>query len=140
MYRIAILLLVGICVLPRANADIAIISHPSLSLDTLSITAAKRLFLKRKTTLEDGGSVEVKMLKHQLPIGQSFSRNVLQMSGSRLAAYWSRNIFTGEGQPPEQLETEEAMLEWVAATDNAIGFVDIMRVDDRVKVLLTVAD
>jgi hypothetical protein len=58
-------------------------------------------------------------------------------SSSQLNAYWSKLVFTGKGTPPEKLTTDQAVIDFVAANGNAIGYVDSAKVTDKVKVIAT---
>jgi len=46
--------------------------------------------------------------------------------------YKEQDILTGEGQPPESVETQAAILEMVASTPGAIGYVDHKLVTEQV--------
>jgi hypothetical protein len=39
-------------------------------------------------------------------------------------AHWKRMVFTGNGTPPKQFDTQQELLEYVAETEGAIGYVD----------------
>ena len=61
----------------------------------------------------------------------------LGKSASRMKSIWMKNMLTGEGQPPVSVETQEAILERVATTPGAIGYIDRRLVTDQV-ITLTV--
>ena len=46
-------------------------------------------------------------------------------------------MFSGAGVAPKTIDTEEEMIELVAANPNLIGFVDSESVDESVKVIMT---
>ena len=60
------------------------------------------------------------------------------MGESRHKRYWSRKISSGK-KPPVQLGSHEEVLEWVAETPLGISYIDKDKVDDSVKILLTIA-
>jgi hypothetical protein len=47
-------------------------------------------------------------------------------------------MLSGEGDPPEPIDSEEEMLKKVAATPGAIGFVSQSKVSEDVKVLIVI--
>lgn len=51
---------------------------------------------------------------------------------------WMKQQLTGEGIAPEALGSEDEVLNKVASTPGAIGFIDAKKVNDKVKVLLTI--
>ncbi|MGB1303739.1 MAG: phosphate ABC transporter substrate-binding protein, partial [Pseudoalteromonas marina] len=46
-------------------------------------------------------------------------------------------VFTGKGTPPEKLGSDQAVIDFVAANADAIGYVDSAKVSDNVKVVAT---
>ena len=54
---------------------------------------------------------------------------------SQLKAYWSKLVFSGQGQPPKVVESSAEILTLVAANPNMIGFVDAAEVTPNVKVV-----
>lgn len=118
-------------------ADIALVTHPSNALKSLSVENAKRFFLKRTRRFPDGSPAEVAMLSTNLVLRYQFNEIVLHMTESQLKTYWARYMFTGQNRPPIEFSTEEDLRSWVASTPGALGYLNVHQVDDTVKVLLT---
>ncbi|MEZ5435291.1 MAG: hypothetical protein R3E67_01295 [Pseudomonadales bacterium] len=55
-----------------------------------------------------------------------------------LNAYWSRMVFSGQGQPPKKVADDAAVLALVRANPNLIGYVDAVSLNNSVKVLLRI--
>ena len=53
----------------------------------------------------------------------NFVDSVLNKTPAQLKSYWARLIFTGQGEPPVAVDSEQQLLEMVASDPNAIGFV-----------------
>ncbi len=70
-------------------------------------------------------------------VADEFNDKVVGKSSSQLNAYWSKLVFTGKGTPPEKLTTDQAVIDFVAANNDAIGYVDSAKVTDKVKVIAT---
>ena len=51
-------------------------------------------------------------------------------------AYWARLFFSGQAQPPRQVNSAQEVLELVAGNKGAIGVLDGTLVDRRVRVVL----
>ncbi len=64
----------------------------------------------------------------------------LGKSSSRMKSIWLKRKLVGEGDPPVFFQTEEALLQHVANTPGAIGFVHPSRVTSSVKVLIEIDD
>lgn len=136
LYSVAALSL-ALC--KAASADVAIIGNPALPIDMLTADDARRLYLKRQPEIAPGVTADFRALPAASPSSYVFYRGILGMSESRLLAHWSKEVFTGQARPPEEFASEEELKHWVATTPNGLGYIDVMNVDDQVKVLLTVA-
>ncbi|MFO1435532.1 MAG: hypothetical protein U1F34_03915 [Gammaproteobacteria bacterium] len=73
-----------------------------------------------------------------LPVGhparESFSVAVLGRPPQELQAYWNQQYFLGK-KPPVVLDSEEAVIRFVATTPGAIGYIFQCSVDQRVRVI-----
>jgi hypothetical protein len=58
------------------------------------------------------------------------------MSAALLKAHWSKIIFTGRGQPPEEVANDSAAKEFLSKNPHAIGYIARELVDDSVKMLV----
>jgi ABC-type phosphate transport system substrate-binding protein len=47
----------------------------------------------------------------------------LGKSPSRMKSIWMKNLLSGEGKPPESIETEDELVRTIAQTPGAIGYV-----------------
>lgn len=93
--------------------------------DTLSISPSmlRDIYLK-KTFLDQQGHVYIPVnLPPDNTLRRAFSRSVIEMSESRLQDYWNRQYFQGIS-PPYVLGSQAAVVEFVAKTPGAIGYVE----------------
>jgi len=65
---------------------------------------------------------------------RTLSRLLFGKSPQQLTAYWNRRYFEGVS-PPYVLDSQEAVLRFVATTAGAVGYVANCRVDRRVRVV-----
>ena len=67
--------------------------------------------------------------------------NFLGKSTSRMKSIWMKNMLSGEGDPPEALDTETALLKKVDETPGAIGFCrqDIISEGMSIKILAVIS-
>jgi ABC-type phosphate transport system substrate-binding protein len=117
-------------------AEIAVVVHPSNN-NTLSNTDISRLFLGKKKVFPDGATALPISQTETSEIAETFAKAALSKSPSQLKAYWSKQIFTGKGTPPDQMESDTQVKEVVAKNPSAIGFIDSAAVDSSVKVVAT---
>lgn len=71
----------------------------------------------------DGKKIKVAVLKEG-SAHDNFLNNLLEMSTSRFDSYWKQVIFTGKGRPPQTVDSEVEMVQFVSATDGAVGYID----------------
>ncbi|QSX28536.1 MULTISPECIES: type 2 periplasmic-binding domain-containing protein [Shewanella] len=118
---------------PLAFAEVAVVVHPSNN-DTLTSADISRIYLGKLKSFPGGSPVVPLDLKEGSDIRSQFVDKVLNKSESQLKAYWSKLVFSGQGQPPKVVENAE-VLGLIAANPNMIGFMDAAAVDASVKVV-----
>ncbi len=94
------------------------------------ITSAPRdfvadVFLKRQSRWDDGEPVRPTDLRPESPVRRSFSERVLKRSVAAVRNYWQQRIFSGRELPPPELESEQAVVSYVATHRGAVGYVSV---------------
>ena len=74
------------------------------------------------------------------PLRSRFHEVVTGRSASQLRSHWSRQVFTGRGYPPEEIETQEAIRYLVTEERDAIGYISPEAVTPAVKVIFRDAE
>jgi ABC-type phosphate transport system substrate-binding protein len=74
-------------------------------------------------------------LRSQNPLRVQFSQVTLGSTPETQIDYWNGQYFNGI-QPPHSVDSEEAVLRYIAKTKGAIGYVNACKLDDRVTPLL----
>lgn len=67
----------------------------------------------------------------------AFDEKALGRSSAQLKAYWSKLVFTGKGNPPQEVATDADVITFISNNDYGIGYIDAANVTDKVKVILT---
>lgn len=133
----------GIQSATSASGELAIIVHASNTSAEISMEQVASIFLGKSRRLPDGTKViPIDQLEGEKPRSEFYDK-VVQKSQSQLNSYWSRQIFTGKGQPPFAVTGDSEVLEFIASNPNMIGYVDLATVEKAanagdIKVLLTV--
>ncbi len=127
-------------IITSASADLAIISHPDYDGGELSSVKVKKLFLGERKAFPNG--IKATPINHAVgsPDRKEFFSQVLNMAESSHGRHWKRKRATGGGNSPVELNSYEAVLRSVANTPGSISYIDTRRVNDSVKVLLTIRD
>ena len=105
-----------------AADTIVVIVHPDIARASLDIADVRRIFLRREQFWPDQRRIEPVNLPAASDVREAFSRRVLGRAPRDLAGYWNDLYFHGTA-PPHVLESERAVLLFVARTPGAIGYI-----------------
>jgi ABC-type phosphate transport system substrate-binding protein len=116
---------------PASSAEVAVIAHPSVPASEISKSHLLDIFTGDVKEWENGEPVVIVDLKPRSDVKEAFY-DYLGKSSSRMKSIWMRNMLTGEGTPPESLESQAEIVERVTNTPGAIGYVNRELVTDGV--------
>ena len=136
MKKLSLLFAASLLASPLALAEVVVIGNPA-GPDSISSNQVRDLYLNRSKALPDGQNAKPFELPEGNAIRGEFHNKVTGRNDAQLKAFWSQQVFTGRGQPPEEAGNPSAMKARVASTPGAIGYIDSSDVDDSVKVILT---
>jgi hypothetical protein len=94
--------------------------NPETALDRKFVADA---LLKRTTRWPDGTLIRPADLTASAPARQRLSNDLLGRSVEAVRSYWEQAIFSGRDTPPPELDSDEAMVRFVARHAGAIGYV-----------------
>jgi len=107
---------------PQAQAVHHIISNSNLGLTHLPLNKARSIFSMRLHKWPDGSPIRVYVLPDDNATHRQFVQSVLHMFPHQLRRNWDRYIYTGTGQAPIEVDSEEEMIKKVSTTPGAIGY------------------
>ena len=136
MRAILLCSLLFVTVAPASSAEVAVIAHPSVPVSRVDKTTLFDVYSGDIKEWDNGDPIVLVDLKPKSDMKSAFYE-FLGKSASRMKSIWMKNLLTGEGQPPESVESQAAILEFVATTPGAIGYVDRELVTEQV-ITLTV--
>lgn len=119
----------------NAMADIAVITNPDMPVTSMSREEIYRIYLGKMKFLPSGAKITPVDQRPGASARSQFYANVMRKSETEMKSYWSRVVFTGQGQPPLQESDDQAVKNFVAKTPSALGYIDKSAVDDSVKVV-----
>lgn len=128
---------IGISLSSLAPAQVAVIVNSSVQTNEISSTELLDFYTRDVRVWDNGDPVIVFDLKPKSDVKETFY-NYLGKSTSRMKSIWMKKMLSGEGDPPEALDTEESIIKKVAATPGSIGFVSKSKVTENVKVLVVI--
>ena len=136
VYTFGALLLLS-CFVSAALAqteDILLIVHNGVAVDELSQETVSEIYLGTRTKWEDGQTIRVAMLKKG-KTHERFTEKIVKTTPSKLKNLWKKVVFTGAGTPPKIFKNEEDLVEFVAETEGAIGYIAKETPHEGVKIL-----
>ncbi|WP_020682579.1 hypothetical protein [Marinobacterium rhizophilum] len=101
-----------------------VIAHPGVQTGVLSPTYLFALFSLRIRHWPQGQPATLVVFKDEHPAHIHFVKQDLGVFPYQLRSIWDRYIFSGAVQAPRTVETAEQMINWVSATEGAIGYLD----------------
>ena len=111
------------------------VTHPSVNADRLPRNLLRSIFGMRLRTWQDGPPIRVFVLPDDAPVHSVFTKQQLNIFPYQLRAAWDRLTFTGTGQAPITVQSEDEMYALVASTPGAIGYLSETRIDEHVRVI-----
>lgn len=111
----------------------ALVVNPSVTAKSLTDDALKDIYLGKTSIWDDGTKIVVVVLKDG-PSNDALMRR-LNKSPQQFLSSWKKLVFTGKGAMPEIVTTDQALVDYVAKTPGAIGFIDKEKLQDGVKAL-----
>jgi ABC-type phosphate transport system substrate-binding protein len=117
-----------------AEERIAVIVSPSVT-DSIDRKELARIYQRQQRFWNNGAAIRPVNLSVEHPLRPKFSQLVLGATPEDLVAYWNEQYFHGIA-PPYVLTSEAAIVQFVATTPGAIGYVDAAAITGNVRVLL----
>ena len=121
----AVLLILVFARIPPSYAmdNIQVIVNSALPMRDLSRTSLRAIFSMRMRQFPDGTPITVFVLPDLDGRHRTFCKEVLQVYPYVLRDTWNRMVFTGTGQAPIEVTTQEELIRRVAATRGGIGYI-----------------
>lgn len=118
-----------------ANGHYEIVTYPGVSEKALSVNSLRSIFSMHLKTWSDGTKIRVFVLPDDDHLHQSVSKEKLNVFPYQLRSTWDRLVFSGTGQAPIKVNSSEEMLNKVASTPGAIGYLWRANINENVNVL-----
>lgn len=93
------------------------------------------IYWRKKLYGNQGRPLRPANLSTEHPLRLRFSQQVLHSSPKAQLGYWNGLYFQGI-QPPYTVESQEAMIRYVAYTESAIGYIEACKLDERVRAVV----
>jgi ABC-type phosphate transport system substrate-binding protein len=113
--------------------DVLIITNSDIHLTSLKKKDIRDIFTGKKKRWENDGKITLAVLKNSA-VHKQFLKEFVSKTPSQFRNYWREKIFTGEGKIPRVFKTEKSLVDFVASTKGAIGYISFPQ-NKRVKIV-----
>ena len=122
MERISFFILCLICFASPISQGVELVVNSSVPISSLSATEARNIFTMRTQQWPDGQPIKVFVLNDDNSLHKQFSKENLRVFPYKLRRIWDRNIYSGTGNAPITLDSEEEMIEVISTLAGSIGY------------------
>jgi ABC-type phosphate transport system substrate-binding protein len=120
-----------------ASTEVVAVVAAGNPVSMLSKSQIADIFLGRKTLFPDGSKATPIDQAEASPAREMFYLKFAGRTPAQIKAFWSKIIFTGQGQPPPEVSNDAEVKKFIAKHPDAIGYIEQSMVDDSVKVIIT---
>ena len=132
---LAVLIVFGSLLLAaKAQAQAVVIANPSVKSADVSKSDLRDVFTGAASSLKDGSHVTPVLLKSG-GANDEFLSAYVGKNDTAFRAGWRSLVFSGQASMPKSLDSESAVVEFVAHNPGAIGYIGKGTPHEGVKVL-----
>jgi len=130
-------LVIGLCLILVAQLawSVDIIGNRSVSVDSLTLASARSVFGMRQVKWPDNSHIQVFVLADTHPTHIALCKERLNLFPYQLRQSWDRLVYAGMAQAPTEVRNEEELINRVATTPGAIGYVRKVKPNDEIKII-----
>lgn len=110
-----------------------IITHPGNASASVSKDDLDAIYQGKKANWPDGAKIVIAV--QEGAVHESFLKTYVGKTPAQFAASWKKIVFTGKAKAPQECKDDAAIIEFVAATPGAIGYVSDTAAPAGVKVV-----
>ncbi len=114
---------------------VEIIAHNNVAQQQLSLSELRAIFSMRQRYWNEGNKIRVFVLSDNHPVHRDFAKHQLGIFPHQLRRTWDRQVFSGTGQAPDEVDSEQEMLNAIMNTPNSIGYFETNPEIENVHVL-----
>ena len=116
--------------------ELAVIVSAKNPVVALRIDQVADIFLAQTQHFPGGGAAVAIDQAIGAGVRDEFYQRVASKSPALVKAYWTKMVFTGRANPPQEALGNEAVKKLIAANPERIGYIDRGAIDDSVKIVL----
>jgi len=114
---------------------VRVIVNTSVPTQEINVDQVRQIFSMRQTVWPNNQLITVFVLSNQHDTHQLFSTKVLGMFPYQLDRIWNKLVYSGLGEEPIKVKSEQEMLQRISQQPGAIGYVMDTLDIDNVKII-----
>ena len=114
--------------------DVTIVINRGSSVSQITEAQLRDIFTGTRSRFDDGARAIPVLLKGG-PTHEVFLHRHIRETPDEFRARWRKAVFTGQGSMPKEFASEAAVLDYIAVTPGAIGYVSRVKDPEAVKAL-----
>ncbi|HKQ71605.1 MAG TPA: hypothetical protein VJT73_19810 [Polyangiaceae bacterium] len=119
-----------------SNSPWLVVVHPDNPVSSAAREFVVDAFLKSATRWDGGEMIRPVDLRADSLTRRAFSESILKRSVAAVRSYWQQRIFSGRDVPPPELESEDAVVDYVLKHRGGVGYVSGAAKTREAKVLI----
>jgi ABC-type phosphate transport system substrate-binding protein len=126
LLALTILVLAGAVPVPAfapQDPTFVVIVNTANPVDSISADQLSKIFLKKIRQWEGNRAIHVVEQRTSARIRSVFAEQIHRRSVSAVSAYWQQQIFSGRAVPPPERSADSEIVDYVAGSIDAIGYV-----------------
>ena len=116
---------------------VVLVANKGVQISEIKNADLRAIFTGEKTRFADGSHAVPVTLKGGA-VHEVFLTKHLGESPDEFRAQWRKAVFTGQGSMPKAFDSESSLIEYVATTPGALGYVSRVSATDNVKLITVV--
>jgi len=115
-------------------AQVMIIANQSVPDSVISQGELEEIFLGKRVKWSNNTRIDV-VLTQDTGLHESFLKQYVGRTPSQFEYYWRKMLFTGQGRLPVTLKSEQDVINYVAKTPGAVGYIRSHPESEDIKIL-----
>ena len=116
---------------PSVSAQVAVVVNKANPVRDISLRQVQDIYLGNTVAWTDHLRIFPVSLKSKEVVTKTFFMKALNKKPNDMRRIWIRLMLSGDVSPPKVVGLASDVLDYVASNEGAIGFVDVVHLDDR---------
>jgi len=135
IFLIAVFVLSSLLSMTSLASTLKVIANVTVEEEQLKLKDLRSIYTMKKSLWSNGDRIAVFVLSDDSATHKDFCRKLLKVFPRQLESVWYRLVYSGTGEQPVAVGSEEEMLELVAKTPGAIGYTRSETLHEKTKII-----